>query len=427
MARKDTSLLGLLSAAGRSTGLATSLALGVTLGLASAANGQVTWIVSGDEEQRVEQLAAQEGEQRTRTRDRVTISMQDQGDDVLIELDNGKPTVTINGRRVTGASVRKLGDVIQIVDDFGRVQRNFDISTPSAPSVATIVERPPVMLGVTLSDPSEIVLEQLGLSDQSVVQIDSILEGLPADRSGLRKFDLVVELEGKRGVTRSEITDALRAKKPGQTLRFTVLRRGTEREVEVRLDAFDAKSLGIARLPSAPPSPPSPAVGGRAIGVFPGGAFGEGGPSEDTKIEGLNRLQGFFGERANEATREALEASLEALRLTEDRLPGEIKGELAEAQAELQRALSELEVLRERPGGIRTFTFGSGQNFVLDNDRLIRVPGAAPSPPAPSGNERAERLDMLTKRLDQLDSRLSQFERNMDRFERLIDRLERQR
>jgi putative serine protease PepD len=67
--------------------------------------------------------------------------------------------------------------------------------------------------------------------------IDEVLDGTPADDSGLRKGDVVVAIEGHRITDGIALIVSIRSHQPGETLVFTVLRDGQERTFEVTLDS----------------------------------------------------------------------------------------------------------------------------------------------------------------------------------------------
>ena len=68
-------------------------------------------------------------------------------------------------------------------------------------------------------------------------QIVKVLTGTPADRAGLENGDRVVAVAGHRVTDGISLIVAIRAHRPGETLRFTVVRDGHERVVPITLDA----------------------------------------------------------------------------------------------------------------------------------------------------------------------------------------------
>lgn len=392
-------------------------AVGTAVGLAGPAFGQ----------QQITRYSHTNSGRAPQVEQRTVVELTDQGDEVRIVIEGDETEVRINQRDVPRGQVRRTGDVIEILDQFGRTDRILNV-----PLMTSAVDRsqPPVMLGVTLSTPDSIVREQLGLGDIEVVQIDSVGDGLPASRAGLKKFDLIVALEGERGVTRADITKMLFSKQPGDTVRFRVLRRGEERDIDIKLAAYDAEVLYGVPTPPTSPKPPLPPTASSPLA------------SDSDFPQGLAVLRGIIGDEADEVMRTALESALHAIDSVEPSLPANVRGELDGAREQVERALEQLEARTAQGAKLRSFSFGRGDNFVLDNDRLIRVPDAAKENARAMQEEAKRRLaevenrfgemakqrasvESLTDRLDELDERLSRFESTVDRLERLLDRMER--
>jgi putative serine protease PepD len=67
--------------------------------------------------------------------------------------------------------------------------------------------------------------------------IDEVIDGTPADDSGMKKGDLVVALEGDKITDGIALIVSIRTHQPGETLAFTVERDGEEKTIDVTLDA----------------------------------------------------------------------------------------------------------------------------------------------------------------------------------------------
>jgi len=78
---------------------------------------------------------------------------------------------------------------------------------------------------------------QTGENDGAGAEISEVLDGTPADESGLNKGDIVTEVNGERVTDGIALIVAIRAHQPGETLAFTVLRDGEERTIKVTLDS----------------------------------------------------------------------------------------------------------------------------------------------------------------------------------------------
>src|SRR5690606_15862427 len=91
------------------------------------------------------------------------------------------------------------------------------------------------VLDIGVEPPSDALAAHLAVEPDEVLVVTSVAEGGPAARAGVQRHDVIVAIDGERGVDREKLRAALSAKKPGDELALTLLRRGAEREVRVRL------------------------------------------------------------------------------------------------------------------------------------------------------------------------------------------------
>ena len=95
---------------------------------------------------------------------------------------------------------------------------------PTVPGVS------PGAVGVT-----EEFSRSFGLAVEEDALVQSVREGSPAARAGLRPGDVIVELGGERIDTVEDLYSAIRRRDPGDPVELTVVRRGERRTIEVTL------------------------------------------------------------------------------------------------------------------------------------------------------------------------------------------------
>ena len=78
---------------------------------------------------------------------------------------------------------------------------------------------------------------QTGQRDGSGAEIEEVLDGTPAEDAGLEKGDVVVALEGQKVTDGIALIVSIRSHQPGETLTFTVVRDGDEKDIKVTLDS----------------------------------------------------------------------------------------------------------------------------------------------------------------------------------------------
>ncbi|GAB2445872.1 hypothetical protein GCM10027062_28570 [Nocardioides hungaricus] len=68
-------------------------------------------------------------------------------------------------------------------------------------------------------------------------EIDEVMPDTPAEKGGLRKGDVITEVDGERVTDGIALIVAIRAHRPGETVEFTVVRDGEERTLALTLGA----------------------------------------------------------------------------------------------------------------------------------------------------------------------------------------------
>lgn len=119
--------------------------------------------------------------------------------------------------------------------------------TPVAPftfKADVTVETPPkIMLGITMDPPSEALASQLGIAAEASTVVTWVGDELPAAKAGMKRFDVIIGVDGKSPADMATIRAALREKNPGDTISFDIVRAGQKQTVTVTLAAYEAQKL----------------------------------------------------------------------------------------------------------------------------------------------------------------------------------------
>lgn len=263
-----------------------------------------------------------------------------------VVIKNGKVTATVNGKDVPADRIQMDKDRVRILDADGNVIADFNNAqeantrTQEAGTRAgqarqrgqdaeqraleseqralqsaqralfnldrirgtfagreSVIDAPPkVMMGVTLSSPDEALAEHFGLDEDKVTMIAGITKGLPAQKAGLKRFDLVTQIEGNQPAGQNDLRKALRAKNPGDEISLTIISKGDTKTVTLKLEAFDAEKLDSERA-DGEPGDGAVNLGGEEMSRRFSDAFGTGGAWSGNAPEGPNDSNKFKGFR----------------------------------------------------------------------------------------------------------------------------------
>jgi len=330
----------------------------------------------------------------------VHISESDDTGSYSITIKNDEISAKVNGKAVPQDRIRRAGDQVELLDDDGAVLKSFTVAPLGAgqpqvrawstapggqvtghtlslqPDVKVwtttpSAEPPPrVMIGITMSDSQ----------DGEGIAIDSIIDGLPAQKAGLKVGDIITLIDGDAVTGIDDLRNVMRTKDAGDTLRLTLTRDGEEKEVTVKLSAFDRDKLPNMNAPE---------------------------PSQMVFKERSSQDSEVWTEACA-----AIEKALREVRTNEnlnpDRLRAHTEKALEQALASLQQAKEQMSIhvrnWREGGQGMRFFSDQPGHAFA--------IPTPAPSANHPDMNRR---LDRLSEQLEKLDKRLDELEQSLSR------------
>ncbi|MFG0325787.1 MAG: PDZ domain-containing protein [Phycisphaerales bacterium JB037] len=308
----------------------------------------------------------------------------------------------------------------------GGVVSGFEWNTQPGLTVSRVSDRK-VVLGITMSEPDQGLLEYLEFEPGTVVKIDRIFEGLPAARAGLKSNDIIVTIDGNKPVTSEVIGKVLDQKDPGDPVKLQIIRRGEKKEIVVKLDKYEPGVFGDAETeilsipgyellttpnrpgfikgPSVPTPPGAPRAFTHAPGVFTW--------QSDAGDEEFNVLIRKLAERAQqhdgkvELHEEEIQRLHEhAMKLAEQhaRRMGDMQWQV-EVQPQLQ--------LREGETDLRLMIEPQIRQQAQQAEAEARI----------AVEQARQRADRASSNLDEIEHRLDRLDERLDRLEELLRRL----
>ncbi len=285
-----------------------------------------------------------------------------------------------------------------------------------------IIETPPkVMLGITMDPPGEVLASQLGIAADASTVVTWVSDDLPAAKAGMKRFDVIIGVDGKSSADMATIRAALREKNPGDTISFDIVRAGQKQTIAVTLAAYEAQKLswtmgsGAAGGSSDPLMPSSPAQLRQRITAF----------AESHSAELRQRLAALSTQMEEMQSRMGKVAGAELSELTEKMSAvGQEMARLAQQMAEeaarrwpaiVERLGPVLEV--DTPDSQHRFHIFAPQLAEEERARMLeearamsrqaleeaqRGAAAAPSPAGAAFDDRLRQMDERLNRMEEL-------------------------
>lgn len=90
-------------------------------------------------------------------------------------------------------------------------------------------------LGVIVGTPDAELSEALNLKENAGAVISEVVDGAPADKGGLKKYDVIIEVEGKKIEDHQMLTNLVASFNPGENVSLKIIRDGKVAYKTVRL------------------------------------------------------------------------------------------------------------------------------------------------------------------------------------------------
>lgn len=104
------------------------------------------------------------------------------------------------------------------------------------------VERP--FIGISMQPVTKELAEHFGLKDKDGAVVMDLVPDAPGAKAGLKQMDIIRAIDGRPMRSTSDVQKFVLAQKIGQTVNITVLRNGSEKTIEVKLEKMP-RSYGL--------------------------------------------------------------------------------------------------------------------------------------------------------------------------------------
>jgi serine protease Do len=157
----------------------------------------------------------------------------------------------INPGNSGGALVNSSGELIGINTAIfstsgGYMGIGFAIPSDMAASVMdSIIKHGKVIrgwLGVSIQDLSPDLAKSFNLKDQTGALVSGVMENSPADKAGLKRGDLVIELDGKTVADSISLRNRVSALAPGTKIEMKIIRNGSQQVITATLGEAKEKA-----------------------------------------------------------------------------------------------------------------------------------------------------------------------------------------
>ena len=147
----------------------------------------------------------------------------------------------INFGNSGGPLINARGEVVGINSAISSRASNIGFAVPINQAVAILPQLKAKgrvsrgFIGVTLTDVTPALQRALSLSVDEGALVQDVTPQSPAERAGLRPYDVIVQVEGRPVVTNQELIRDISARQPGTVARLEIVREGRRQPLIVKL------------------------------------------------------------------------------------------------------------------------------------------------------------------------------------------------
>ena len=170
----------------------------------------------------------------------------------------------INFGNSGGPLINARGEVIGINSAISSRASNIGFAVPINQALAILPQlktRGRVsrgFIGVVLTDVTPDLQKTLKLPVGRGALVEDVNDGSPAERSGIRPYDIIVGVDGRDVWTNEEVIREISGRLPGSAARLDVLHDGRRQTMQVKLTERPSEPGGADPLPAQPRPEPVP-------------------------------------------------------------------------------------------------------------------------------------------------------------------------
>jgi len=173
----------------------------------------------------------------------------------------------INFGNSGGPLINTAGEVVGINSAISSRASNIGFAVPINQAVAILPQLKTQgrvsrgFIGVGLTDVTPGLQRALNLSVSKGAMVQDVSPESPAERAGLRPYDVIVEVEGRQVLNNEELIRDISSRQPGTVARLEILRDGRRHSAQVKLaerPLRDRSADGLEGFGSRPPRPRLP-------------------------------------------------------------------------------------------------------------------------------------------------------------------------
>ena len=184
----------------------------------------------------------------------------DQSLDDYIQTD-----AAINFGNSGGPLINARGEVVGINSAISSRATSIGFAVPINQAVAILPQLKTKgrvargFIGVTLTDVTPGLQRALNLSVGDGAMVQDVTPHSPAERAGLRPYDVIVQVEGRRVLTNQELIRDISSRQPGTTTKLEVIREGRRQTMSVKLAERPSRGEEFDKAPGLiAPTRPGP-------------------------------------------------------------------------------------------------------------------------------------------------------------------------